>query len=328
MYTDEGIYFKFATNRELNDRILQEYPPNDQQRRICKRLGVPASLWSFYLFKKEIIYESLVIRTYFIEMIRPGEYRSRLYFNEELIENHDYSEYGDMNLTPEEKFFIYYLRDIARYRRDCFCFQDSFPSFYTLCLRRIIDPKGYCNRGAIERAWFPVLPKVLVSRIKIERELRKRRVSMPKYDPKRAHFFDTCYQLTDLFSELDARNFTKEFVIWFQNDPTVCERFRPDSPIRTVFFHFERIQNFSDTRYNFCLRCMKRCWELHYEKKLVLNRHYYLHDAAFSDQLNKVRNPRHWCSYCKRVPLFQILSPEEYVKQYGEGSTSKDEIFL
>lgn len=311
-----GIYYKFTTNREINNRVLRDCPPNDQQRRICDRMAVPASLWSFYLFKKEIIYESLVTRRFF-----PGHFRERWFFDEESIENYDYSGYRDMNLTPEEKFFIFYRRDIDRYRRDCFCFDDSLPSLQTLCLRRISDLEDPIDG-------LSSLPKMLISRIEIERELWKRSVSMPKYDPTRMKtlFFDV--PLNDLFSEFDTRNFPKEFVIWFQNDPIVHERFRPDCPVRFIYCHFERMRSFSSIKYNFCLRCMKRCWDLQYGKKLALKRRYYLHDVSFTDQLNKIRLPCHWCARCKRVPLFKILSSEEYVKQHGDGWTSEEEIFL
>lgn len=324
MYPSCKIYYKFSTNREINNRILQACPPDYQQKLICKRLGVPTSLWSFYVFKNEIIYDSLVPRRSFLDISRRGHFRVIWFFDEESIENHAFSEYRDMKLLPEEKFFIFYHRDIDRYRRDCFCFVDTFPSLQTLCLRRIAD-----SSDPIDSAWLPFLPKVLISRIENEKMLQHC-MKMPKYNPTfmNALFFDTRYSLNELFSEIDTYIFSKEFVVWFQKDPIVSERFRVDCPIRTIYFHFKRIRSHCSTIYKFCLRCMQRCWDLRYKKKPALKRLYYLHDVSFSDQLKKIRNRCHWCAGCKRVPLFQILSPEEYVKEYGDGWPSKEEIFL
>lgn len=322
------VYFKFSSNVEINKIILHKYPPNTQQQLICKRLNVPSALWSFYLFRKESIYDSLVLGRYLRYVYRNGIQYGIRYFADESFMTYNYSQYQDMILTEDEKFFIYYHSDILYYQQNCFCFNDAVPSLQDLCSYKILESK---SKNKSYKVWLTLLPKCLSSRLQdeMEMELWRCRVKMPKYNPKETKFqlYNTCYKLKNLFSKIDAGPFPKNFVVWFQKDPVICQRFQPDCPIRIIFFNFKRIRPVPSTTFKFCLRCMKRCWD-YYAEKIGLKRCYYSNDDSYSDQIKSMQNPCNWCTKCKRIPLFQVLSPEEYGEKYGGGQLSKVEYFL
>lgn len=317
------IYFKFSSKPDINKKILQNYPPNNQQQLICKRLNVPFNLWSFYLFKKESIYSSLVLNR---EKIISIFTQNVLYIHNMRFINYKYSQFQDMDLTEEEKFFIFYHVCIYDFYEDGFCFKDTFPSLQNLCFHTILKSKPI-NRSF--KIWLPYFPKLLFSQLQDELEVQCFNVPMPKYRANQTKFklYDEFFMLENLFSEVDTKPFTKEFVVWFQKEPNVYQQFQPNGPIKIVFFNFKRLEPAFSTTYKFCVRCMKRCWEK-YAPKIGLARYYFLIDTSYSDQMKKLKNPRYWCARCKRTPLFQVLNPEKYLKQYGNESTSKVEIFL
>lgn len=319
------VYFKFSSNPEINEKILQNYPPNNQQQLICKRLKVPFNLWSFYLFKKESIYSSLVLNRRILR--RPFRRNDQIqYIHDMSFKYYNYPQFQDMNLTEEEKFFIFFHGCIHDFYEGSFCFKNTFPSLQNLCSHRILESKC-CNRSI--KMWLPYLPKLLLSQLQDEMEVECFNVPMPKYHANQTKFklYDEIFMLENLFSEVDTKAFPKEFVVWFQNEPNVYQQFQLNGPIKIVFYNFKRLETAFSTTYKFCVRCMKRCWET-YVPKIGLERYYYLYDASYSDQMKKLKNPRNWCARCKRIPLFQVLNPEKFLKQYGSEFTSKVEIFL
>lgn len=335
------IYFKFSSNLKLVQKILQKYPPNDQQQRICKRLNVPFHLWSFYLFKEVSIYDRFDFNIY---------YKRRVYYFDDRPLLHDYSQFENMNLTRREKFFIFYNKYIYSYQQCCFCFDNSFPSLQNLCFRALFNSKSlntifenwipFLHRHFMHKRikrhlkkWNLFLPKPLFSQLQDEIEVRHFGVSMPKYHPKKTQFqiHNAFYSLGNLFSKIDTIPFSKEFVIWFQKEPNVYQQFQSNSPFKIVFFYFTPFRDFSFITYKLCLRCMKQWQDKHRFRigfEFGLKRCYYVYNASYMDQMKQMKKPSQWCAKCKRIPLFQILSPEKYMTEYGKGPTLKVDIFL
>lgn len=340
MYSEpvDNIYFKFSANLKISQNILQKYPPNDQQQRICKRLNVPFHLWSFYLFKKMAIYNSLIYGSK-SQLRRPiSDYRYLLHY---------YLLFQDMNLTYEEMFFIFYNESIYFYQQSCFCFNNNFHSLQNLCFHALLNSKRsmtsfknwipflhtfFINKiiRTTLKEWIPFLSEPLVSQLQDEMETQHFCVSMPKYCLEETQFqlYDPYYNtLKTLFSEIDTIPFSKNFVVWFQKEPNVYQQFKSNYPIKIVFFYFQRFRPCPSITFKFCLRCMKQ-WHNTYGFKFGLKRCYHVFDASYNDQMKKLKKPSSWCLKCKRIPLFQILSPEKYMKEYGKNLILKFDIFL
>lgn len=340
------IYFKFSSNLKLNQKILQKYPLNDQQQRICKKLNVPFHIWSFFLFKESAIYNSLIYGS-------KGQFYNRNFmYSDYRYLIHDYSQFENINLTEIEMFFIFYNEFIYFYHQRCFCFcfNNTFPSLQNLCSHALFNSKAlkkgfkkwipflhkhFINKRIRTRLkeWTPFLPKPLLSQLQDEMEVRHFCVSMPKYCPEETTF-QMCiayYSLNNLFSKIDPLPFSKEFVVWFQKEPNVYHQFQSNSPFKIVFFYFERFRPFRSITYKFCLRCMKQWQDKYrftYGFRFGLKRCFYLYDVSYTDQMKKMKNPGNWCAKCKRIPLFQILSLEKYMIEYDKGPTLKVDIFL
>lgn len=314
------IYFKFFSNPEINQKILQKYPLNNQQHNICKRLNVSIHLWSFYLLKKESLCDSLILnREHFF-------FQKFMYLHDFSFLVYDYVPFRDMTLTEEEKFFIFYHEIISYHQQYSFCFHNTFPSLQNLCFHTLLKLKP---KKQSFKSWLPFLPKYLLSQFQDEMELQQCRVPMPHYMPEQSRFklYNASFTLKNLFSEIDTIPFSKEFVFWFQTEPTVRQQFQTDEPIKIVLFHFKRLRPYPKVAYKFCLRCMKRIWD-QYAQKIGLERCYHAYDSSFKNQMKKLKSRRNWCAKCKRIPLFQVLSPEKYMKEYSNGANSKVEIFL
>lgn len=199
-----------------------------------------------------------------------------------------------------------------------FLYTIPVPKLQNLCMDIIImktDEDPRIKTGT------PFLPEPILSRLEYERRSQFFE-PMPKYDQKRmrAQFSGTCYPLNKFFSEKDERIFLKDFVDWFRNDASVFKRFRHDCPVKIVFFHFKRLCE-CKAQFPRCMECMKR-YIYQYGKGCGFERHHCLYnDYPFS--LYELQYVCNWCRICKRVPLFQILSPNEFEKQYGNNNRNR-----
>lgn len=280
---------------------IEKYLPDEKQKCICDILRVPYSLWSFYIFKKKSI------RTVWSEIEHVQEERGTHYFIRDckLVESlRFYKNRRAMNLSFDEKFFVSHHRDIDRYRLDSFCVHRSPLSLQNWCLDRI----GYRS----------CLPKRFS-------QPAEKRVAMPEYDREgmRTSFYDACHPLEAFFSEIDTWIYSKEFVVWFQNDE--IDRFGAEFKI--VHFHFNKLRK----RYFVCIRCMKRILE-ETAKTNAYRRCYYDHEYLPRFVKRNVQNRSNWCGRCKRVPLFHVVSHRDYEKLYPRrwcsGGMIKVELFI
>lgn len=287
-----GLYYKFELDSETTKLFIEKYPLNEQQRCICDRLRVPYLLWSFYIFKKKSI-RYIWRRTKYVN--RYGF----IYITEyELVQKMTF--YDDMKLTYDEKFFIFHHLDIDEYRRTSFCFYRPITTIQNLCFRRISTEWS---------RWYikSLSPKKIFQRLESEA------VRMPEYDRggMRALFYEACFPLKDLFSEIDSWIYSKEFVVWFQNEALIHERFRDEFPIKIIHFHFNK----SRKRYFVCMKCMKTILE-NTKKITTFQRSYYDLDRILPFVKKDIQSRSNWCGRCKQIPLFHVVSLEDYEKQY------------
>lgn len=290
-----GFYYKFELDPETAKLFIEKYPLNEQQRCICDRLRVPYLLWSFYIFKKKSI-------RYIWQRVKYTNRYGYFYIKDcNLVQKTTF--YDDMKLTYDEKFFIFHHLDIDEYRRNSFCFYHPITTLQNLCFRRISTEwsRWYINSLSM------YLPK------KIFQKLQAVRIPMPEHDREgmRALFYEACFPLKDLFSEIDTWIYSKEFVVWFQNDALIHERFRDEFPIKIIHFHFYK----SRKRYFVCMEWMKKFLE-NTKKITAFQRCYYDLDCVTPFVKKNIQSRSNWCGRCKQVPLFHVVSLEDFEKQY------------
>lgn len=309
---------EFYSKLEWDESLVRKYPPDEQQQNICDRLGVSYFLWSFYAFKKKSI---RAIWKPIRHLVRTENYH---YFMKdfELIQRGTF--YPDMKLTFDEKFFVFHHRAIDGYLRDAFRICRPALSLRNLCFDRIVQTIG--DRDGTLRREASHLPKRIFHRLEVEG-----RVSMPAYDREgmRDSFYDACCPLDTFFAEMDTWIYSKEFVVWFQNDLIVYETFRgAEFPIKIIHFHFNKLGK----RYFVCMCCMKRILEKTERKTVAFQRRYYDHDRPPRFVSKDLQNRFNWCGRCKRVPLFHTASEKDFEKRYPErrrlGYTIKVEQFM
>lgn len=306
-----GFYYSLETDPKISEWLLQKHPPSSQQRTICERLDLPTVVWSFYIYKKVPFH--YIFKGYMHDILDEDGYVDDQIEDDKLIARGRYLRFSDMVLSDEEKFFISHRWEINRHRKYGFCIQFPIQSLQNLCINNVIDKS---NRDPRINVYLQ--SKYFASRLEYNRTLPLLN-PMPKYNRRRmrSQFYDACYPLNNLFSEIDAYIFSEEFVIWFQNDPLIYKRFKPNSPFKIIHFNFSRLQGEKiNERYNLCMKCMK--WYMYrFRNKWAWERRYYtptIYKRYTYD--NDIQSSANWCVECKRVPLFHVLSMEDYETQY------------
>lgn len=307
---EDIIFYKFNVESETARKMIERYPPNEQQQHICDKLRVPYFLWSFYageILKHKLRYLENILYPLRIDVI---EIPSNLNF-------------GCMHLSNKEKRFISHHQALEEIRQNSVCVRPVPSRLVELCMNKIINETGH--KELEERDWASLLPE----RFYREFIFYKRYLSgnifqslstIPIEETEKAYFLDNNV-LIDLFKERDKR-FSKEFVIWFLNDERLCFKQFEDSH-RLISIVFEtNVEN-----HLWCLACMKRTLR-GYRIGRRLVRSYTISNVC---SLNPIpQRFRYWCLECQQVPLFQILSLDELHDQYGyiTNRSTKEELFF
>lgn len=301
-----NLVFQHGLDPKTIELLIEKYFPNEQQRCICERLCVTYLLWSFYIFKKNSIrniWKKIGKKIEYMEYQNGQVIRIR---HSQIIDRVTF--HDDIKLTYDEKFFIFHHQDIEEYRRFSFCIYHSPLTLQNLCFSQIKQSTER-NRDAI-MALKLYLPNRLLQKLGSEPETNV----MPKYNREnmRVLFNERWYSLNALFSEIDFWIYSKEFVVWFQNDELIYERFKDNFPVKIIHFHFNKLKR---KRYFLCMTCMKKITE-NGKTMSVFQRCYYDHDNLPHFVKKDIQNHWNWCGFCKRVPLFHIITLEDYAKQY------------
>lgn len=218
-----------------------------------------------------------------------------------------------MDLTEDEKWFVSNCRRLERIRRKAICVRKPPSSLRDQCTKISADLH---DGGSL-------LPESIRSRILSW----KGDVPMPEYDREamRARFFDACSgALHDLFEKRDAV-FSKDFVVWFQNDDALCLE-----PLKNShkLIHIRFGINFGlpcGRTLRVCLHCMKLH---HFENRQTENRVERYHIVVNPAYFDEIRDPVLWCDRCKQVPLFQILSLQKLNDTYDYEEFEDDQTTL
>lgn len=299
--------------------LMKQYALNDTQRQLCDTLQVPHFAWSIYESKK---YNLIDIWT--------ADRRENNSIYNKLFEN----QIKAMNLSHNEQLFIMILEKIIQ-RTSYFVFY-SPTSLQDACISKISQLVMHKDRKEIEA----FLPERILSRVEDQerllqhfpmpyddhktvtlilwleaRQARKmpQEVSMPVLE-EMIHFSDTEYDYKyDYFRKVDGCIFSRKYAIWFQTSRLVREKFQK-SQVKVVHFYFTR----NNLRHDLCINCMKLRLSLLYGVKHgTFERFFYNHGEGPFFINHDIQNPYNWCLHCRRIPLFQILMPEEYKILYA-----------
>lgn len=283
----DELFFKFNNDSKIARKMIQIHAPNKLQERICDKLGVPYLLWSFY--KCKIV---KIVRTNFFSFIPHPFCRGT-------------SAYDDF-LNTHEKFFLVHYRQLDHIRRSSICVQKPLPSLQDQCIAVIVQQTSN-DIDKLKELNF-LLPQTVLERIFCS----KGYVPMPKWNRQdiRARFvkITNLSILCELFKQKDIR-FSKEFVVWFQNEDLCFDQIKDTHQV--IFYYFVTDGN---TYNSICLTCMKESLKS-FKIMCPFKRHYFnVNDFRF----HHMQFSSYWCIKCKQVPLFQILSLQDYEVQYGE----------
>lgn len=296
------IFYNFNETSEMAQKMIQRYPPNKKQQKICKRLHVPLTLWSFY--KAEILkysFENASER--FSPIFKLCTLKRPVKFNLKGF-NRD-------KLNRNEKRFIFNHKVIEKIRQHCTCVAVIPSSLSELCIRIIIKRTNL--QGLEEGKWKSLLPTTLYQKLSLYKQKIIKRINfshkIPEYKAEIVRFFNI-HNTIDFFKEKD-RTFSKDFIIWFQNDFSISfTQFKDLYKLILIYFTL-----FDGEIYWECLNCAKENIRRFNDASFFsFSRIYEITDVTFFDNIKNRR--KYWCIYCKRVPLFQILSLQECNKQY------------
>lgn len=306
---------------EIAEMIKKKHPPNDKQRQLCDILQVPHFLWSIFDSKMDSI-KGICFAGW--------EENKNIYYD--FYNN----QVKDMNLSFNETFFIWSLEEINRFHRKHYYVIIYPVSLQNACIRKNFQFVMHKDKTEIEA----FLPQWILSRLEDEKPLSQD-FPMPYNDQETARmlpFFET-YQdrITPIplsqevsmpdgkeiiqfgdnefqfeykfFSKVDEYTFPREYAVWFQTSRSVHEILSRNTLLKVVRFYFAR----NSLRYNLCVKCMKRRLALLYGVEYgTFERYFYNNgEGPFGPIFSY-----NWCEHCKRVPLFQVLQPEEYKTLY------------
>lgn len=304
-------------------KLMKLYPLNDKQRHLCDTLQVPHLAWAIFECKVHTLIAIWVANRHENNDIYKKLYKKKI---------------RAMNLSNKEYLFAVSLERIIQ-RTSYFVFFNP-TSLQNACISKISQLVMHKDRKEIEA----ILPKSILSRLEDQKLLSQnfpvpyddhkslnliswleacqarampQEVSMP-YLKEKIQFGDTEFHYEyDFFSRIDQRIFSKKYAIWFQTARLVQERFSEKSPLKVVYFYFAR----NNLRYNLCMNCMKLRLSLLYGMKYGTFERFFYNQGEGPFFLNySIQSSYNWCRQCKKVPLFQILVPEEYQILYPNSS--------
>lgn len=310
---EDVVFYKFDSESETARKMVERYPPNKKQRRICDRLLVPHLLWSF--FEGEIMKHeknTLAYKLYPLEV--------------DTIKLPDEFDFGDMELKDEEKMFITHHEALEKLRRNSFCVQATPSRLSELCMWAIVERTGL--RGLEEGKWDSLLPRKICRRLSFyRRDFYQTNVHIPlcKQEKKEIVRYFDIRGVIDLFQKKDEV-FSKDFTDWFLNDDSICfEQFKDTHKLILIKFTVEEYGG-AFGEISKCFECMRRyvrgCRIVKY-----FARTYEIRDVTFLKSIGKRCD--YWCETCKRVPLFQIKSLQDFCDRYGaETKRIEPELFI
>lgn len=281
--------------------MVERYPPDKKQRLICDRLLVPHLSWSF--FEGEIMKHEKNTLAY---KLHPLEV--------ETIEMPDKFDFGDMELKDEEKMFISHHEALEKLRRNSFCVQATPSRLSELCMWAIIEQTSLreIEKGKLDS----LLPRKICRWLSFYgRDIYQKISYIPLWKQGKTEivrYFDI-RGVIDLFKKKDEM-FSKDFTDWFLNDDSICfKQFKDTHKLILIKFIGEEYGG-ALGEISKCFECMRRyvrgCRIVGY-----FARTYQIRDVTF---LKSMRNRcDYWCEICKRVPLFQILSLQDFSDRYG-----------
>lgn len=102
--------------------------------------------------------------------------------------------------------------------------------------------------------------------------------------------------------------FHKKFIIWFQTKESIFNRLACElSHFYVVYYYFTTVEQYN---VRMCLKCMKFQYEKgYYERKYWLLSRYLIPDF--------IMHPSNWCHACQQVPLFQVLTYNQFDYLYA-----------
>lgn len=136
-------------------------------------------------------------------------------------------------------------------------------------------------------------------------------IELPKYNAFSSEFHDTTAKFHK--SLLYDKTYSKHFVIWVQNMPTLLmENYLP-IVVHFVEIHFTIEFDNTEKSFNLCSKCLKLHLNVHpindQFKIFQLISHKTYHSFAIQTELEqKIRSKKNWCNSCFQVPLFQIAN--------------------
>lgn len=308
---EDVVFYKFHAESKTARKMVKRYPPNKKQRQICDRLHVPHLLWSF--FEGKILKHDQYILA---RQLYPLDVHT--------IKMPDNFDFGDMKLHDDEKRFISNHETLEKLRLNSVCVQAKPSRLLELCMRAIVKQTGF--RGLGEGEWESLLPRKLCIQLSLYKQNMPRKRYQPRPEGKTEiiRYYDV-RGIIDLFKEKDEM-FSKDFTDWFQNDDSICfDEFKDTHKLILMRFTPDEHGGYLGAIFK-CLECMRQ--DLRgYRIVRYFARTYIIRNVTL---LNSIRNRcDYWCDICKRVPLFQILTLQDFCDQYGaETKDIEDEIFF
>lgn len=312
---EDVIFYKFNKTTKTARKMCEKYPPNKKQRRICDRLLVPHLSWSFF--------EGEILKHGYIDLAHKLYPLGEIY----TIKIPDIIDFRDMNLNQEEKMFISHHEALEKIRRNSVCVSFAPSCLVELCMKVIVRRTDL--RGLEEGKWGSLLPETLYQQLSLYKQNIEswnvpQNAATSNGKSKIVRVFDVRSAI-NLFNEKD-RKFSKDFADWFQNDDSICfEEFKNSH--RLVLIRFKAEDLYACYSYFwYCFECMRRKLR-GYRIINYFARTYKIRDVTFFDCIRERCD--YWCHDCKQVPLFQILSLQEFDEQYGKRTLNiENELFI